>query len=392
MKPKGYQATARAMNRCLILNLLRQHGPMSRAELAIATGLSPAAVSFVVSDLIEEKVVKDGSAVSGKTGRRPVPVQIDYDQTIALGFRLMADAVECVATDLETNIIAAMRVTLPRRVPETVVAVLVETLPKLIKLAGRPHSGLAGIGISMPAVISHDQTVCIRSHRFGWDNVPLAQLIANQVRVPVWLEDDTNAYAIAQQLFGLGRHHQNMAVLAVGVGIACAHVIEGKLYRGANGAAGRLGHTIVEPNGRPCECGKQGCLMAYHSEASMVKRWTEQIGVNHEAGSQQFRASLASRDPVVVAIVEEAGRCIGTALADLVNITDPGVIVVGGEAVSLGEPLLQPLRHALALRTFRAPPYLLPDWKDNSWARGAAALVIQKIFDYENNGGVLNVT
>ncbi len=88
----------------------------------------------------------------------------------------------------------------------------------------------------MPGVINHEQTACVRSHRFSWNNVPLASLVASRVHVPVWLEDDTNAYAIAQQLFGLGRQHRNMAVLAVGVGISCALVIDGKLYRGANGA------------------------------------------------------------------------------------------------------------------------------------------------------------
>ncbi|WP_412066868.1 ROK family transcriptional regulator [Rhizobium sp. SYY.PMSO] len=390
MKLKGDQTTTRALNRRLILNLLRQHGPKSRADLAIATGLSPAAVTFVIGDLIEEGIVKEGTAVSGLTGRRPIPVEIDYNHGIALGFKLMADTIECVATDLATNPIAAMRVPLPLSTPETVTNVLVDTVPTLINLADRPHAKLAGVGIAMPGVMSHDQTVCVRSNRFDWNNVPLAEMVASRLSVPVWLEDDTNAYAIAQQLFGLGRQHRNMAVLAVGVGIACAQVIEGKLYRGANGAAGKMGHTIFEPNGRPCECGKRGCLMAYHSEASMLRRWKEQTGGGEDKGRAEFRVALVSEDPVVVAIVEEAGRCIGTALANLVNITDPEVIVAGGEAVSLGEPFLAPLRQALAAGTFRTAPPLLPDWEDNSWARGAAALVTQKMYDFESSGGTKN--
>ncbi|MBB3962936.1 putative NBD/HSP70 family sugar kinase [Rhizobium metallidurans] len=101
-----------------------------------------------------------------------------------------------------------------------------------------------------------------------------------------------------------------------------------------------------------------------------------------------MRSALAAADPVVVGLVEEAGRSIGTALANITNITDPEVIVAGGEAVSLGDHFLRPLRHALAEGAFRSPPPLLLDWKDNSWARGAAALVTQRMFDFELSGGV----
>ncbi|PDT07293.1 MULTISPECIES: ROK family protein [unclassified Rhizobium] len=391
MKLKGDQTTARAMNRRLILNLLRREGPRSRADIATVIGLSPAAVTFVVADLLEEGIVTEGKAVPGLAGRRPIPVEINYEHSLALGFKLMVDSVECVATDLATNPVAAMRVGLEGHDPDYVADLLASTVPELVKLAGRPKAKLAGIGISMPGVINHEQTACVRSHRFQWDNVPLASLVAARVHVPVWLEDDTNAYAIAQQLFGLGRQHRNMAVLAVGVGISCALVIDGKLYRGANGAAGKFGHTLFEEGGRLCECGKRGCLMAYHSELSMLRRWRETTG-REDLGLPELRTALASGDATALTLVGDSGRGIGTALANLVNITDPEVIVAGGEAVSLGEAFLTPLREALTARTFRTAPPLLPDWEDNSWARGAAALVTQKIFDFESSGGVTDVT
>ncbi|MBB2754941.1 UNVERIFIED_ORG: putative NBD/HSP70 family sugar kinase/biotin operon repressor [Rhizobium aethiopicum] len=390
MKLKGDQTTARAMNRRLILNLLRREGPRSRADIATVIGLSPAAVTFVVTDLLEEGIVIEGQAVPGPAGRRPIPVEINYQHALAVGFKLMVDSVECVATDLATNPVAAMRVGLTGHDPNDVADLLAGTVPELVKLAGRPDARLAGIGISMPGVINHEQTACVRSHRFQWDNVPLASLLAARVHVPVWLEDDTNAYAIAQQLFGLGRQHRNMAVLAVGVGISCALVIDGKLYRGANGAAGKFGHTLFEEGGRLCECGKRGCLMAYHSELSMLRRWREATG-RDELGLPELCEALASGDATATALVAASGRGIGTALANLVNITDPEVIVAGGEAVSLGDHFLTPLRQALAARTFRTAPPLLPDWEDNSWARGAAALVTQKIFDFESSGGVTDI-
>ncbi|MFT4183160.1 MAG: ROK family transcriptional regulator [Rhizobium sp.] len=387
MKLKGDQSTSRALNRRLILNLLRQEGPKSRAEIATITGLSPAAVTFVISDLIEEGHVSEGKAVAGLAGRRPIPVEINYTNGLAIGFKLMVDTVECVVTDLATNPLGSLRLTLADRDPENVAKTLAAAVPLLVQYAARPNAQLAGIGISMPGVIDNDQTTCVRSHRFGWNNVPLASILAQKVNVPVWLEDDTNAYAIAQQLFGLGRQHRNMAVMAIGVGISCSLIIEGKLYRGANGAAGKFGHVLHEEGGRLCECGKRGCLMAYHSQVSMLRTWRERTNRNDDASLAEMIQASKEEEPTAMTILAEAGAGIGKALANLVNVTDPEVIVVGGEAVSFGDALFGPLRSTLAAHTFRAAPPLLPDWEDNSWARGAAALVTQKFFDFETSGG-----
>lgn len=387
VKLKGDQSTARAMNRRLILNLLRQEGPRSRADIASVTGLSPAAVTFVVADLIDEGLLIEGKTVAGSAGRRPIPVDINYAGGLAIGFKLMVGSVECVVTDLATNPLGSMRLPLAGHDPDHITTTLAEAVPQLISIVDRPEARLAGVGISIPGVVDNQKAVCVRSHRYNWDNVPLGRMMAERVNVPVWLEDDTNAYAIAQQLFGQGRQHRNMAVLAIGVGIACAQIFEGKLYRGANGAAGKFGHVSYEEDGRPCECGKRGCLMAYYAEPAILRTWRDATGRGEDAGRSELLAALKAGEPEAAAVLEEAGNGIGRHLANLVNVTDPEVIVVGGEAVAFGDALFGPLRAALKKTTFRTPPPVLPDWEDNSWARGAAALVTQKLFDFETSAG-----
>ena len=389
MQLKGDQGTSRAINRRLILNLLRQEGAKSRAEIAARTGLSPAAVTFVVSDLIEEGHVLEGRTVAGTSGRRPIPISINYANGLAIGFKLMAGAVECVVTDLATNPLASMRLSFEGTDPARIIGTLADAVPELLKAAACPQAKLAGIGISVPGVIDNDQAICVRSHRFDWDNVPLAAMLAEVVKVPVWLEDDTNAYAIAQQLFGLGRQHQNMAVLAVGVGISCAMVVDGKLYRGAHGAAGKFGHTLIEEDGRLCECGKRGCLMAYYSLPSLSASLRASGIADGPVDAVWMQGHLSTGNPAVTALVREAGRSIGRCLTNLINVTDPEVIVVGGEAVTLGDVFLDEIRATLQAHSFRAPPPLLPDWEDDSWARGAAALVTQRFFDFENTAGTM---
>jgi predicted NBD/HSP70 family sugar kinase len=387
VKLKGDQSTARAMNRRLILNLLRREGPRSRAEIATITGLSPAAVTFVVSDLIDEHILIEGETKAGSTGRRPIPVAINYVSGLAIGFKLMMGSVECVVTDLATNPLGSLRLPLADHSPDHIADTLAAAVPRLIDIVGRPDARLFGIGISMPGVIDNLRTVCIRSNRYGWDNIPLGEIVAQRVKVPVWLEDDTNAYAIAQQLFGLGRHHRDMAVLAIGYGISCSLVFEGKLYRGANGAAGKFGHTHFQRDGRLCECGKRGCLMAHFSEPAILGEWQKATGRSAAHGRAELVDAIEAREPAALEILAVAGATIGEHLARLISVIDPEVIVVGGEAVAFGDALFGPLRAALARDTFRPPPPVLLDWEDDSWARGAAALVTQKLFDFETSAG-----
>lgn len=374
---------SRALNRRLILNVLRQDGAKSRAELATITRLSPAAVTFVVSDLIDEGILIEGKSVASSTGRRPIPVEIDYTSGIVIGFKLMVGAVECAVSDLATTVLHSQRLVLNNNDVEHIVSVVSDAVPQLIAATKRPEARLVGVGISMPGLIDNERAVCVRSNRYDWDDVPLGELVARRINVPVWLEDDTNAYAIAQHLFGHGRHHDNMCVLAIGVGIACSLVIDGKVFRGAHGAAGKIGHFVVSEDGPKCECGKNGCLMAYYSEPAMVRRWALKTGQKDNCDRRIFVSAVEAGDPHAVEIMENAGRVMGVHLANIVNLIDPEVIVLGGEIVNYGEAFLTPFRERLGRGTFRTAPPVIPDWADDSWARGAAALVTQKLFDFE---------
>jgi len=121
-------------------------------------------------------------------------------------------------------------------------------------------------------------------------------MLAEAVSVPIWVDDDTNAFALAQQLFRLGRNHRHFAALAIGAGISCAMVIDGKLYHGAVGAAGKLGHTIFDPAGPICECGRKGCLQAHFSEPALLRKWREVSGGSAGNNRHQMVAAAEAGD------------------------------------------------------------------------------------------------
>lgn len=380
---RGNASTSRALNRRLILNLLRNRGPISRAELALVTGLSPAAVTFVVTELMDDTLVIEREAVSSTNGRRPTPIDINYEAHLALGFKLNRDNIACVLTDLATAPLATLEAQVPDTSPEGMIQAIETAIPRLLADAHRNEKDIMGIGVSIPGEVDPKKGICLQSPRFGWRNLPFAELLAERVHVPVWIDDDVNAFAIAQKLFGAGRNHRNFAALAIGTGIGCSLVLNGEIYHGSNSAAGKLGHITSVPNGALCECGRRGCLMAHAAEPAMLDEYQRRLG--KRISRTEFVAAVEAGDETAVAILDESGTRIGRHLADLVNLFDPEVIVVGGEAVQFGEALLTPLRAAMEEFLFFSKPELLTDWVPSSWARGAAALATQSIFDFERS-------
>ena len=382
---KGDQSTSRAMNRRLVLNLLRRNGPRSRAEIVVATGLSPATVTFVVGDLIEEDVLLEGLASIGSTGRRPIPVEINYAGRLAVGLQYRVGEVRAVLTDLSTKALATLSVPVGDASPEAYVDASALAVEKLLRHAKRERRSITGIGVATPGTIDVAGGICRVSHRFGWTDVALAAMLAERVHAPVWIDDDTNAFALAQQLFGLGRRHRTVGALAVGTGISCAVVVDGVVHHGATGGAGKLGHCTHDANGPKCECGRRGCLQAFYSEPAIVDRWRG----SRPSKLTRFDMLQAADagDEHAVSLLREAGENIGRHLADFCNIVDPEIIVLGGEAVTFGDHLLKPMRAVLAQHTLSPPPPVMPDWQADSWERGAAALATQQLFDFEAASG-----
>ena len=382
MKLKGDQQTSRALNRRLILNLLRHRVTMSRVDIAAATGLSSAAVTFVTTELLAEGLVVEGEASKGGGGRRPVPLAINFSSRLAIGIKLTATCLEAALCDLSTTALKMLVEPIPDTSPETVVyhaAKVVRTLmPDAHERAGR----LIGIGLALPGSYDVDRGICTVMPRFGWENVPIADMLAKEVDVPVWVDNDVNSFALAQHLFGQGQSKRQMMALAVGAGIGAAFVTDGVLHRGARGMAGEIGHLITVPGGRPCPCGRLGCLETYWSEVSLSADWAAHVALQPHSNPDLAHAADLG-DKAALAMLHRAGTGIGTVLASAIGMIDPDVIIVGGEGVRFGEHLRLPMAERMDELAFKSRPDIIFDWHHDSWPRGAAALALQKFFNFE---------
>lgn len=386
MDLRGNQSTARALNRRLVLDQLRRNGPMSRAAIATAVGLSPAAITLVTADLINEGLLTECEALPGASGRRPIPLDIDYASRLSIGLKVTVGRILGVVTNLATDILAEVEVPLTGHEPDTVIAACAEASERLLAAVGVSRSALIGVGVVLSGQVDAEAGICRQVQRFGWRDVPVAAPLAELVSAPVWIDNDTNAFAVSQHMFGHGRGKQNIAAVALGLGIGAGLVVDGRLYRGASGAAGEFGHSF-DQRGRVCECGRDGCMETYCSDPGLVETWQQRDPSAAGKTADDLSAAADAGDPIAIEILRESGVRLGRHVAALVNVVDPEIIVFGGEGVRFGDHLFGPLREVLADVCYPGPPPMAVDLPETSWPRGAAALAIQHFFNFEATGG-----
>lgn len=369
MHGKGDPTGIRRANRRLILDILRREGSRSRVELAQATGLSGAAVTMLTSELMEDGLIFEGPQQKSSGGRRPISLHIDYASRHSIGVKVMSRSIEAVLTDLATSPIKSIQVDIPQSTPEIVASTCRDIIERLVPDAGERRTKLVGVGLGLPGLIDRDQGICVKSHRFGWDEVPIASMVEAAAGIPVWIDNDVNAYAVAQQLFGHGRSHDTLAVFIMGTGVGAAIVTNGKVISGKGYAAGEIGfcRDPGEPQSAP----------TWHerfSEPSLIDRWRR---LDAEIKLQD----AASRsDEKAVSFLTTVGIEFGERLANLVTFVDPELVIVSGEAVRFGAHLTDAVRMGFERQYPLAKPELVIDWHPGYWARGAAALAIQSFF------------
>ena len=245
---------------------MRHDGPLSRAAITAAVGLSPAAVTFVTAELIAEGLLVEREALLGASGRRPVPLDIDYSSKLSIGLKVMVERVIGVITDLATRVVAETQLALPDSRPETVVKISARVAERLLSQAKVNRSRVIGIGLTLAGQVDAEHGICRQMQRFGWRDVPIAAMLADVVSVPVWVDNDANAFAVAQHLFGHARGLQSIAAIALGRGVGAGWWCTAASIAAA--AAPRASSaTISMKRGRRCECGRDGCIEAYCSDA-----------------------------------------------------------------------------------------------------------------------------
>ena len=387
---KGDPSTLRVMNRRTVLDHIRRIGPVSRTKLAELTGLSPAAITAVTAELIEDKLLTERSVgeAGSSGGRRPIFIDIDNESHHVIGLKLSEHRLEGVVTDLSLQVLAHITEDLKDHEPARVVTQISSLCKKLTKRAKINHKQLIGIGIGLSGVIDVANGIALHAPLLGWHNISIAELVTHSTGLPTWVDNDANGFAAAERLFGHARHARNFIAVAIGRGVGAALVSNGEIHRGRNGGAGEFGHNLIQPNGRTCSCGRQGCLEAYTCETAIIAQYLEKSLESTGITIPEILELAASNQPLALEVLSNAGRLLGTHVAYLVNAFNPELIVIGGEGAELGDAYFEPMREIIRAQAFdglasELPIIVVPWDKDDftPWAQGAASLAVQSAFD-----------
>ncbi|MDE3720633.1 ROK family transcriptional regulator [Nocardiopsis sp. N85] len=379
-----------------LLRLLRDGRPRTRSELAGATGLARSTVTQRVDALLASGLIgPTGEAVS-TGGRPPTTFSFRPRARVVLAADLGATHARLALTDMAADVVAEARADLDISLgPEPVLDWVVERGRALIAQADRDVSELLGLGIGLPGPVQHSTGRAVNPPIMpGWDGFDVPGYVGERLAVPVLVDNDVNIMAI-------GEHHtawpiaSHLMFVKVATGIGCGIVSEGRVYRGAQGAAGDMGHIHVATGAdKPCRCGNTGCLEAVASGAALAAALTEE-GVP-AAGARDVVELARNGSVPALRALRQAGRDIGEVLAASVNMFNPSVIVIGGALALAGDHLLAGVREVIYQRSLPLATEHLnivsSEAGEGAGVIGAAVLVIEHCLSPEHADRLISGT
>ncbi|WP_433208612.1 ROK family transcriptional regulator [Dactylosporangium sp. CS-047395] len=333
-------------------------GPLTRQDLSRRTGLSQPAVSNVVSDLIDDGIVAEAGALESEGGRPSMMLRVAPDHGTVAGVDVGETRVRVELFDLAMRRLAdADHPIEPGGTPPEAVAGHI-----LAGLAGVTGSRAPlGVGVGVSGIVQQRaEGALVHAQTLGWEAVPLEAMLRAGTDLPLHLDNGAKTLGQAEMWFGAGRGHRHAVFALLGSGVGAAVVTNGVTYRGASSSAGEWGHTTLVYGGRPCRCGSRGCLEAYAGAAAILERYREQAGRPAPGEDEESRLTAlvglaAGSEAAARAVLDETAGYLGAGVANLINLFNPEVVVLGGWAAVALSGLLPRIREAARRHALRQP-------------------------------------
>lgn len=390
-------ADLRRHNRAVVLELIRTHASMSRAALARKTQLSMATVIEIVDQLVREGLVEEMGEGTSTGGRRPMLLRLVSDARFAVGIEVGTKTLNVAVTDLDASVCYRARVdSRMAEGPEATYSQLRKALNDMSEQCfPRGLDRVLGMGVALPGpILSHLEGSFSPPSYPEWGSLRIRELLSEEYGLPVVVDNDANARALGEHLYGAGRGHSNMLYVICHRGVGGAAILDGDLRVGASGGAGEFGHTLIDPDGPRCGCGRYGCLEAFVGRAAIGKRARRAFKIEgrqelagktlDELKAQDVIEAALEGEPHSISVIRDTGTYLGLGVANMVNAFDPSLVIVGGSTVRAGDLLLDRIRKVVHER---ALPGIAKNVKvvahqlgEDAGAVGAASLVLRKVF------------
>ena len=380
---------ARALTRLRVLNCIREAGEVSRTDIAAELRLSPATVTFVTSGLMSGALIEEVSGQdapdTARRGRPRVALRLTRGQHLVAGIKVARTAISVLVLDFDGTDVAKAEFPLARSQmePDELVTTIRDCVTETCRGIPDGVDRLAGIAIGLAGQIDAADRFIHWSSSLTRRNVDLGALLATHLPCAAFIENDANLVAKAEQLFGEARGLSNFLVVTVEHGVGLGIVLDGKLYRGERGCGAEFGHTKVALNGAPCQCGQQGCLEAYVGSYALLREAAGILGTGETPTVLALAKAAAAGNTQAQNILDRAGEMFGMGLANLINLFDPERIILSGAQHRIAhlhsERVLAQVQSSVVKVDAPLPDIRVHHWADEMWARGAAALGIERV-------------
>ncbi len=396
----------KSLNRSLILNTIRKEGPISRAEIAKQTKLTPPTVSNLVKELIETNMVIESTQGESRGGRKPTMLIINSKGSYIIGADVGPDSIYAVISDLNADILVETELKIPVPITnEGFLSLLTETI---INLLGKDPSikeeRLIGMGVAMHGIVDVPNGVSLYAPNLQLRDIPIKAHLEDVFKMTVRVENDARAMALGESWFGHGSKIEDCVCVNVGSGIGAGFIINGQLYHGNGYLSGEIGHMTIDIDGPKCSCGNYGCLQALASGPSIAEQMKKALAMGQKSVLSErylgkfdqitsetiYKAALEG-DALSVHILHQAGVYLGIGLTNVVHLINPKRIIIGGGVSKAGAYVIDSIKDTIQQRglTQKAKETEIVKAKlgDQATVIGAVSLLLVELFSTANQTG-----
>ncbi|WAM33577.1 ROK family transcriptional regulator [Caldicellulosiruptor morganii] len=394
----GNHALIKQINKLLILKTILDHRTISRAKISRLVDLNKATVSNLTDELIKEGFVIEKGYGHSKGGRRPVLLEVNKNVGLIIGIDLGVNYIHLILTNFIGEIIweRNMAIKLGEK-QEKILESLFMIIEEAIKAAPPTQKGILGIGIGVPGIVEKNSGTVLLAPNLKWQDVPLKRMVESRFGLPVYIDNEANAGALGEKWFGGWGDVSHLLYVSVGIGIGAGIVIGEEVYRGAKGFAGEVGHMTIDFNDDVCSCGNVGCLENFASERALlsliktlVESGVEDEYINRDTVEEMDAGyiiqSALQRSRVAMNAITDIANKLGIGIANLVNIFNPDIVVIGNKASFMGDLFLEELRRIVYKRAFITQYHHVrvevSKLKDRACVLGCVAMVISDMLAF----------
>lgn len=369
------------INMALVLKIIRENENISRAHVAKISGLTPATVTNLTYELIAMNLVEEAERGVSRGGRKPVMLRMRKDVFAVAGVYIGSKVIQIVLADLDANVLKKEQITrLHGLTQEDALARVVGIIKKLM---GETDLKVIGIGVGFHGLVKRGEGIAVFAPNLGWENVRVQDILESEFHIPVVVDNDVRAMTVGERYVGMAKNNEDFILLYVGSGIGGSIVMNNNLYAGATGVAGEFGHTTVLPDGPLCTCGNRGCLQALASEGAIIERYRVLSENDAQVDFEYVLQKALAGDRSAVKAISDSAHYIGIAVANLINIFNPSMVIISGNIARMGSMVMAILNEEVNRRcmeyTQNSTRIVFANNKNEAFLRGAASLVISEL-------------